>query len=73
MTAYALIAGAVAIGIFLVWLAFRYARKAGEAGAERDQYRTKAEQGRKANEIDENVARLGDDDLDSELRDGRGM
>ena len=71
MTTLAIVGGVVAVAMFLVWLAFRYARKAGEAGAERDHAMTKAEQARKANEIDEDVARLSDAGLDDELRKSR--
>ena len=68
MTAYAAIGGAVIVLLFLIWLALRYARTAGAAGAQRDAFRMKSEQARQANEIDECVADLSDDQLDRELR-----
>ena len=67
---YVAIGGVVVFG-FLIWLAFRMAQKGGRAGAERDHFQVKSEQASKANEIDEDVARLSDADLDRELRDGR--
>ena len=70
MTTYVVIGVVGLVLVFLVWLGFRYARKAGEAGAQRDQALARSEQARKANEIDEDVRRLSDDDLDRELRDG---
>ena len=57
------------LGAFLIGLAFRTARRAGADASERDHYREKSEQARKANEIDEDIVRLSDVDLDSELRD----
>ena len=70
MAIYALIGGGVAVFLFLIWLAFGYAKKAGQAAAERDQFKRKSEQARIANAIDEDVGRLSDDDLDRELRGG---
>lgn len=67
MIAYATIGGGVIVLLFLVWLAFHYARTAGAAGAQRDAFRAKSEQARRANEIDECVADLSDDQLDREL------
>jgi hypothetical protein len=61
------LAALLGFGVFLVWRAFRSERKRGVAEAQRDQFRKKSEQARRGNEIDENVARLSDDDLDSEL------
>ena len=75
MSQYAIIAAVAAVmlglGAFLIWRAFAAERKRGEAEAERDHYQMKSEQARKANAIDEDVARLSDPDLDRELRDGR--
>ena len=71
MIAYAALGGGVVVLIFAVWLAFHIARKAGSAEAERDIFKLKAEQARRANEIDEDVASLSDEQLDRELRDGR--
>lgn len=68
MATYAFIGGGVAVFLFLVWLAFGYARKAGRAIAERDHFKRKSEQARTANAIDEDVGRLSDGDLDRELR-----
>jgi hypothetical protein len=68
----AAVAGAIGILIVLgglcLWIMVRLAKDAGQAEAERDQYRSKAEQAERANEIDEAVSRLSDDDLDRELR-----
>lgn len=73
MSAYvvvgAIAAVALGIGVFLVRNAFRAARARGEAEAQRAQSQAKSEQARKANAIDEDVARLSDTDLDRELRD----
>ena len=57
------------VGAFLIWIAMHTARRAGADAAERDQFREKSEQARKANEIDELVVRMSDADLDSELFD----
>ena len=67
MIAYAAIGGGVIVLLFLVWLAFRYARTAGEAAAQRDAFKARSEQARRANEIDESVSALSDDQLDREL------
>ena len=71
---FAVIAAAVvllfSLGAFLIWIAIRAARKAGADAAERDRFREKSEQARKANEIDEAVVCMSDSDLDGELRDG---
>ena len=58
----------IVLGGFTLWLLARNAMKRGEATKEAEQYKGWAEQARKANEIDEDVARLSDDDLDRELR-----
>jgi len=71
MTTYAVIGGLILVLIFIVWIAFKTAEGKGRADAERDQFQTKSEEARQANEIDEAVIRLSDDDLDRELRDGR--
>ena len=71
MTTILVVLGLVAVIGFAIWLGFRGQRKRGQAEAERDQFRAKSEQARIANEIDENVAGLSDDELDRELRDGR--
>jgi hypothetical protein len=70
VTTYAIIGVIGLVLVFLVWLAFRYARRAGEAAAERDQFQVKSEQARRANEIDEDVARTPIADIDNELRNG---
>jgi len=67
MIAYAAIGGGVIVLLFLVWLAFHYARAAGEADAQRDAFKAKSEQARRANEIDESVSTLSDGQLDREL------
>lgn len=56
------------LGVFQIWRAFKSERERGRAEAERDQHRTNAERARMANEIDEDVIRMSDADLDSELR-----
>ena len=69
---YLLVAGVVlGLGALVITLAFRAAKKQGAAEVERDVFQTKADQAGRANAIDEEVARLSDDDLDSELRNGR--
>jgi ABC-type nickel/cobalt efflux system permease component RcnA len=74
MSQVAIIAASAAVmlglGAFLIWKALAAERKRGAAEAERDQYQTMTEQARRANAIDEDVARLSDPDLDRELRDG---
>ncbi len=60
--------GAGAVLLFGVWLAFRQARKRGEAEAEGRANKRSAEHAREANETREDVARLRDADLDRELR-----
>lgn len=70
MIAYAVIGGGVVVLLFAVWMAFHLVKKAGSVEAERDMFKMKSEQSRRANEIDENVATLGDEQLDRELRDG---
>jgi len=75
MSQYAIIAAVAAVmlglGALLIWRAFAAERKRGEAEAERDLYQMKSKQARRANAIDEDVARLSDPDLDRELCDGR--
>lgn len=71
MTVFLIVGGAVVVLCVMGWLGFRYAKNFGKAGAERDQFQRKTEQARCANEIDEDVARMSDDDLDRELRNGR--
>lgn len=74
MSQYVIVAAVAAVmaslGAFLIWRGFAAERKRGEAEAERDHYQTMSEQARRANEIDEDVVRLSDADLDRELRDG---
>ena len=67
MTLYAAIAFGAVVLIFFVWLAFRYAHAAGSADAERKAFKEQTEHARQANEIDEDVARLDDGELDREL------
>lgn len=69
MTTFAVVGGVVLVLIFLVWLAFKKVEGKGRAEAEREHFQVKSEQARQANEIDEDVARLSDDELDRELRD----
>jgi hypothetical protein len=71
MIAYAAVGGVVVVLLFAVWLAFRLVKKLGSAEAEREIFKMKSEQTRRANEIDEAVAFLSDEQLDRELRDGR--
>lgn len=70
MTA-ATIGGAVLFLIGVVLAAMRVAKSKGGAEAEKEHFQAKSEQARRANEIDEDVARLSDDDLTRELRDRR--
>lgn len=71
MTVALVVGGAVVVLCVMGWLGLRYARKSGEAEAVRAHLQRKSEQARLANEIDEDVARMSDADLDRELRDGR--
>ena len=57
-----------ALGAFAVWLGFRYARKAGASQARADGLEAGADAARKGQEIDEDVARMSDSDLNDELR-----
>ena len=68
MTTYAIIGGGIIVAVFLVWLAFRQARKRGEAEAESEAHERSAEDAREAREIEEDVARMSDDELDRRLR-----
>jgi hypothetical protein len=74
VTTAQIVAGAiivfVALGGIALWLLVRQSRKLGGAEAERDQFQAKAEQARRANEIDEDVARAPIADIDRELRNG---
>ena len=61
--------GALVLGVVVfVWMAFRSARKRGQRDAQFDQSKQSADRARDAAEIDDDVRRLDDDDLDSELR-----
>lgn len=61
--------GALVLGVVaFVWMAFRNARKRGERDAQFDQSEQSAERAKDAAKIDDDVRRLDDDDLDSELR-----
>ena len=71
MTTYAAIGGMVLVLLFIVWIAFRSAERKGRADAERDRFQAASEAARRANEIDEDVMRLPDDELDRELFDRR--
>ena len=71
MTIVLVIGSAVVVLCVMGWLGFRYARRSGRAEAQRAHFQRKSEQARMANEIDEDVARMSDADLDRELRDGR--
>ena len=57
-----------ALGAFLIWMGFRYARKSGVSQARADGLEAGADAARKGQEIDEDVARMSDSDLDDELR-----
>jgi hypothetical protein len=74
VTTAQIVAGAiivfVALGGIALWLLVRQSRKLGGAEAERDQFQVKSEQARRANEIDEDVARTPIADIDNELRNG---
>lgn len=71
MTTIAVIGGAALFLVVVVLAAMRVAKDSGRAETEKKQLQVKSEQARQANEIDEVVARLGDDELDRELRDRR--
>jgi hypothetical protein len=57
--------------VAVVWIACRIAEQKGRSEAERARHREETATARRANEIDEDVKRLPDADLDRELRDGR--
>ena len=62
--------GALVLGAGLaVWLAFRSARKRGQAEVQHKHAEESAGMAQEALEIDDEVARLDSDDLDDELRD----
>lgn len=71
MTIYAAIGGLILVLIFIVWIALKSAERKGRADAERDRFLAESEAARRANEIDEDVMRLPDDELDRELFDRR--
>ena len=71
MTTIATIGGGVLFLLVVVLAALRVASGKGRAQAERDHFRLKSEQARAANEIDEDVSGLSDDELARELRDRR--
>ena len=61
--------GALVLGVGLaIVLVFRNVRKRGERDAQFEQSKQSADRARDAAEIDDDVRRLDDDDLDSELR-----
>lgn len=61
--------GAAILGVVVfVWMAFRNARKRGERKIQLDQASKSAKRAQQAAEIDDEVSRLSDDDLDGELR-----
>jgi len=63
---WAVVAGVI---LALLGVVIVMARREGRASAQRDAAAAGTERARKANEIDENVARLDDRSLDRELRD----
>ncbi len=69
MTTVATIGGGVLFLVVVVLAALRVAKGSGRAEAERDYFEAKSEQARRANEIDEDVSGLSDNELDRELRD----
>jgi len=71
MTTIAVIGGGVLFLVVVVLAGMKVAKGKGRAEAEKEHFQAKSEQARQANEIDENVARLSDDELDRELRDRR--
>lgn len=71
MTTIAIIGGGVLFLLVVVLAALRVAKGSGRAETERDHFQAKSEQARQANEIDEDVSDLSDDELTRELRDGR--
>lgn len=61
--------GAALLGVgLLIWMAFRSARKRGQAEVRHDYAANSAERAQEAARIDDEVAGLDSDDLDSELR-----
>ena len=71
MTTIATIGGGVLFLVVVVLAALRVAKGSGRAEAERDHFEARSEQARQANEIDEDVSGLADNELDRELRDGK--
>ena len=71
MTTLATIGGGVLFLVVVVLAALRVAKGSGRAEAEREHFEAKSKQARQANEIDENVAGLSDDELSRELRERR--
>lgn len=71
MTTMATIGGGVLFLVVVVLAALRIAKVGGRAEAERDHFEAHTEKARQANEIDEDVSGLSDDELTRELRDGR--
>ena len=63
-----LIIAVVGGAIFGIWMAFRSARKRGEAEVRTDYAANSAERAQEAAEIDDEVAGLDSDDLDHRLR-----
>lgn len=68
MTALYLILAGLGAVVLLALLYGRQSRKRGLAEANSDKLEAAVEAARKSGAIDENVARLSDDDLDRELR-----
>jgi hypothetical protein len=68
MTTYAVIGGLFLVLLIVFWLAWETAARKGRLEAENDHLLQASRAARKANEIDEDVARLPDSDLDRELR-----
>lgn len=68
MTTIAITGGAVLFLVVVVLAAMRVANGKGRAEAEKEHFQAKSEQARQANEIDEDVSGLSDDELARELR-----
>ncbi len=67
---YAVVGGVLLALLAIVWLAVRTAEQKGRSESDARRLQEAASTARRANEIDEDVRRLADSDLDRELRNG---
>ena len=72
MTTFYVIAGLLALVAGLVWFRVRTAKREGRADAELEAANAASERAREAAQIDEDVDRLRDSDLDDRLRKSGG-